>query len=334
MRQAMIAKKSVNSKGGKQETSRRYSYIGVDLSKQSLDVDLKGKYRRYDNTENGRAKLLFDIRKQGEKVMLVYESTGSISRDFSVFLDSKHIAHRCLTASWIRHHAKSLGRVAKTDKLDCQLITDYATKNDVEPTAPTPIEIIKLKQFRSAQSLIIKQRAQLEATKKAYQEEGCIDTFHALVEVMEEKICALEKKMMQLINSHAIMKKHFSFFIRQAGIGKRTSIALLCELPELGNLSRREVAALVGVAPFNYDSGSRRGKRIARFGRREIRSLLYLCVIASLKLKQGEIKALYDDLRKKGKPARVAIIACERRMLCRLNARFRDWKNAGMPTIA
>lgn len=330
----MITKKTVKSKGEEQENTRSHIYIGVDLSKKHLDVDLQGKHRRYSNNEKGKLKLLSDIAKFGDKVMLVYESTGSISRDFSVYLDSAHIARRCLTASWVRHHAKSVGRLAKTDKLDCQIITDYATKNEVEPNTPTPIELVQLSQLRGAQALLIKQCAQLKSTLDTYREQTCIDTLLALIKTLEEKIKCLETEMLKLINSKETMKKHFEFFMAQPGIGIQTSVALLCELPELGSLSRKEVAALVGVAPFNYDSGRRIGKRISRFGRREIRCLLYLCTVRSLGMKRSEIKDIYESLRRKGKPFHVAIIACERRMLCRLNARFREWKEAGMPAIA
>lgn len=330
----MITKSTVKSKGETKESTRRHVYIGVDLSKSYLDVDLQGKHRRYSNTEQGRQKLLNAIAKFGDKVMLVYESTGNISRDFSVYLDSAHIARRCLTASWVRHHAKSIGRVAKTDKLDCQIITDYATKNEVEPNTPTPIELVHLRQLRGAQALLIKQRAQLETTLDSYGLQACIDTLLALIGILDEKIKSLEAEMMKLIRAQETLKKHFEYFMAQPGIGKRTAVALICELPELGTLSRKEVAALVGVAPFNYDSGRRIGKRIARFGRRSIRCLLYICVVASLKrTEENENQKIYKALIKKGKPTRIALIACERRMLCRLNARFRDWKEAGMPAV-
>jgi transposase len=140
-------------------------------------------------------------------------------------------------------------------------------------------------------------------------------------------------KITALIKQDEAMKHQMQLYMQQIGIGKETAETLVLMLPELGTISRREIAALVGVAPFNYDSGTHLGKRITRFGRREVRSLLYMCVRAALNAKTPNVyQKRFQHLSSNGKRSyQQVMVACMRMMIVRLNAITRDWINAGRP---
>lgn len=326
----MINKKA--RKGKSQDATTSWEYVGIDLSKAQIDADLNGKHKVYPNTAAGLDRFRKAVEGLGGNVVVVYESTGWISRRISVYLDKSRIRRCCLTASWIRHHAKSIGRHAKTDKLDCQIITDYAIKNNVEPNMPTRPELVRLSELRGACDLLIRQRGQLKAAQKAYDDKTAMKSLGVAIAKMDKEIAKLQAAIKEQIQSVPALARQYEFYLHQQGIGVQTASALLHELPELGTLSRREVAALVGVAPFNYDSGHRRGKRFARFGRRDIRTLLYLCTVALIHQGNNEVCDKYQELRKRGKAGKLAVVASERMMLCRLNARTRDWLKQQVPT--
>lgn len=150
---------------------------------------------------------------------------------------------------------------------------------------------------------------------------------------MDEEIKAVQDELEKVIESDEEMKNRYRLFLKIGGIGEKTAKVLLSNLPELGYLGRREIAALVGVAPFNWDSGRKTGRRIARFGRREVRTQLYMVIIAGMRMADNPIHQFYDSLRARGKTHKVAAIAGIRKLLVRINAQARDWIATGMPKI-
>lgn len=173
MRQVMLQRKSVNSKSeGAQEPLN--SYVGVDLSLQKLDVWMEGKYRRYDNTEAGFGKFLIALKRLKKPALVVFESTGSISLYFAEQLERECIARACLNPAWIRHHAKSIGRVAKTDKIDGELIASYAQLHQIKGDKPMSPNMLKMRQLQRYRSMLIKHRAQLKCSLYTYRDEYAI----------------------------------------------------------------------------------------------------------------------------------------------------------------
>lgn len=328
----MLQRKSVNSKSeGAQEPPK--TYVGVDLSLRKLDVWMDGKYRRYDNTEVGFRKFLIALQKLKKAVLVVFESTGSISLYFAEQLDREGIARACLNPAWIRHHAKSIGRVAKTDKIDCELIANYAQLHQIKGDKSMSPDVLKMRQLQRYRSMLIKHRAQLKGSLYTYRDDYAIQRLTAQIEHLNEEIRVVQAELEKVIESNEEMKNRYRMYLKIGGIGEKTAKVLLCNLPELGHLSRREIAALVGVAPFNWDSGRKTGRRIARFGRREVRTQLYMVIIASMRIKDNPIHQFYDSLRARGKTHKVATIASIRKLLVRINAQVRDWIVAEMPEI-
>ena len=318
----------------------KFTYIGVDLSKTKLDVsmpDKKGKYvyRSYTNDEQGFGKFIKAIRSIETQLPLLvaFESTGSISLYFAGQLDREQIARSCLNPAWVRSYAKSKGQVAKTDKIDSLIIAGYAMQYNVGADVPMSEPMLRLLQLQRLRSMLSKHRAQKKTALKTYQDEECREILEKEIEQLSADIKALQLEMEKLISSDAEMKKRYALYLRMEGIGEGCAKLLLCGLPELGYLNRRQIAALVGVAPFNWDSGRHIGRRIARFGRRDIRTQLYMSMIGAMRASDSATLKRYQCLRDKGKTHKVAIIACIRHMLTVLNAKVRDWIDAGMPDI-
>ena len=318
----------------------KYVYIGVDLSKAKLDVALpnkKGIYKPkcFSNDEKGFGKFIEAIHsiKSELPLLVVFESTGSISLYFAEQLDSVQIARACINPARVRQHARSIGQIAKTDKIDSLIIASYAVNNHVEADAPMSKSMLRLRQLQRLRSSLTKQRAQQKTSLETYQDAYCRETLEEKIKQLSESIKAVQHEMEEIISNDAEMKKRYALYLQMGGIGEGSAKVLLCGLPELGYLNRRQIAALVGVAPFNWDSGSHIGRRIARFGRRDIRTQLYMGIVGALRIPNSPTQKLYLRLREKGKSHKVAAIACIRHMLVVLNAKVRDWIEVGMPEI-
>ena len=151
----MLQSKEINSKTKKAEMPQ-YHYVGVDLSSQKLDTWINGKYKQYPNTEAGFASFLQAVRKLKKSVLVAFESTGSISLYFAEQLDREGIARACLNPSWVRHYAKSIGRIAKTDRIDSELIANYANLNKIQADKPMSSDILRMQQLqRYVQKLLL-----------------------------------------------------------------------------------------------------------------------------------------------------------------------------------
>jgi transposase len=328
----MLLSKAINIKA-KEVEMPQYHYVGVDLSRQKLDTWIDGKYKQYPNTEAGFARFLKAIRKLKKSVLVVFESTGSISLYFAEQLDREGIARACINPSWVRHYAKSIGRVAKTDRIDSELIAVYANLHKVQADKPMSPDILKMRQLQRYRSMLIKHRAQQKASLYTYRDSELIERINKRISKLDEEIKEVQLELERVIQANAEMRNRYRLFLKIGGIGEKTAKVLLCNLPELGYLNRREIAALVGVAPFNWDSGRKTGKRFARFGRRDVRTALYMSIIAIKRIKDNPICDFYDKLKAKGKSHKQAAIASIRRLLVRINAQVRDWVAEGMPPI-
>lgn len=294
---------------------------------------MEGKYHRYENTETGFKKFLVALQRLKNPVVVVFEPTGSISLYFAEQLDREGIARACLNPAWIRYHAKSIGRVAKTDKIDCEMIANYSHLHQIKEDKPMSSDVLKMRQLQRYRTMLIKHRSQLKASLYTYRDAYAIQRLTDQIKHLDEEIKEVQGELEKVIESNEEMKNRYRIFLKVGGIGEKTAKVLLCNLPELGYLSRREIAALVGVAPFNWDSGRKVGKRIARFGRREVRTQLYMVIIASMRIQGNAIHEFYNALRARGKTHKVASIAAIRKLLVRLNAQVRDWISEGMPSI-
>jgi transposase len=228
-----------------------------------------------------------------------------------------------VNAAQIRHFAKAKGLLAKTDKIDSMVLAEYGLRLQPKCFSEVSYEIQELQEWLMARRKII------EAIKLEYQrlehkppqeiEEMVYQTikhFKAQQKVVDKRIQMLVKQSPSFLHKHNLLTQ-------EKGIGILIAATLIAELPELGKCSPQQIAALVGVAPHNHDSGSLKGYRRTKGGRKIVRSALYMAVISAIR-SNPKISAFYQRLRQNGKKAKVAITACIRKLLIILNAILRN----------
>lgn len=300
-------------------------YLGVDISKENLDVYFEGKYKRYSNDDKGLTKIQGLLQKQTGPVLFTYESTGWLSRKLAFRLQDMGIAQVCLNPLRVRQYARSMGVKAKTDKLDCELIAEYAQHTQAQSNVTENPTLLTLKELHSGLEFFKKRKAQMKTNKAAYTNKTIQKEQEKAIKDDEKRIENLQKAMMELVLNDEELKARYEFYLTLKGIGPCIALALICQLPELGEMNRRQAAALVGVAPYNCDSGKMKGKRITMHGRDEIRKLLYLSAISALHFKESPIKDYNKRLREAGKPTKVAAVASTRKLLIWINSETKKW---------
>ena len=321
-----MQQKSVKSKPENTETATHGTkYLGVDISLEHLDVYLNGNYRRFNNNNEGIKKLKALIDKQNEPVLVAYESTGWLSRILSMQLLSMGISQVCLNPTRVRNYARALGVQAKTDKKDCEMIARFAEQTLAQPNVVESPVLMRLKELQSSLNFFKRRKVQAKSSLEAQRDKFLIREMKRAIAHDEKQIARIEKEMHKLIKANQEMQDRYDYYLSLQGIGPHTALALLSQLPELGQMNRRQVASLVGLAPFNWDSGKMTGKRMTRMGRKGIKSLLYLSVTSLLRLEDHPITKMYKRLKENGKKTIVAMVACMRKLLIWLNGETKKW---------
>ena len=295
------------------------SYVGIDVSKDYLDVAVRptGQQWRMGNTEEGRDQLV--ERLQGlSPVLVVLEATGSLEVPVAAALGTADLPVAVVNPRQVRDFARATGKLAKTDKLDAQVLALFAER--VRPV-PRPLPNLQSREL----SALLARRRQLVAMLTT--ERNRLGT--ALPNVrpgiqehiawLESKLGELSDRMSQLLRESPLWRETEDLLRGVPGVGPVLSTTLLAELPELGTLDRRQIAALVGVAPLNRDSGTLRGKRTVWGGRAKVRAVLYMAALVASRF-NPVIRAFYQRLLAAGKPKKVALTACMRKLLTILNA--------------
>lgn len=298
------------------------TFVGIDVSKDSFDVFglPSGSPSRFDNTAEGRAKLLTLLPKAGACLSVV-EATGGYER--GLVADAVTAGHHIAVVNprQVRDFAKALGLLAKTDRIDAEVIARFAAT-----TRPVPQGYDQRQE--QLRELIVRRRQLLDhrtAEKnrcETAQTSLVRNSVRKLIETLNKDVARIDRAILQLVASNDDWRNRFERLKGVPGVGGQTAAVLMAELPELGQLNRQEVAALVGVAPFNRDSGQLRGRRTIWGGRVGVRNVLYMAAL-SAKKHNPVIRAFAARLLAKGKPPKVVLTACMRKLLVILNAMLR-----------
>jgi transposase len=313
-------------------TSEGVAYVGIDVSKDRLDVAVLGEKAivQVPNTKGGVTKLTKQMRALNP-MLIVVEATGGYEEAVVQGLCAAGLPVALVSPQRVRQYAKARGILAKTDGIDANNLAEYGQQ--IRPR----LFVGKSEAGRRLSGLVgrRKQLVEMEKAEKnrlrmAHAEiRASIQTVIACLAGEVERVEAEIAKFMQEQPDFAQQEK----LLRSAkSVGSVTAASLLADLPELGKLDRKEIAALVGVAPMNHDSGRKRGYRKTKGGRPEVRSVLYMSALSAIRY-NPTIQAHYDQLVKRGKQKKVAITACMRKMLTILNAMIRDqvpFKEMGM----
>lgn len=300
--------------------------IGLDVAKDTLEAYVRpaGHRRSFANTAEGIADLVgWATLHTPERI--VCESTGPYQKAAVAALLAAGLPAVTVNARQVRDFAKSLGQLAKTDRLDAAVIAHFG---DVVPTTVRPLPAAELLELQG----LFDRRGQLVrmlATEKNHRHAATLTSPKILKSVdkviafLERQIADLEDRMDRLVEASEAFREHNTLLQSITGIGPQVARTLIAYLPELGQRTRQAIAALVGLAPFNDDSGRHTGQRHIRGGRHKVRLGLYQAAVSAIR-HCPRMKAFYADLKARGKASRVAIIAVARKILVLANALLRD----------
>lgn len=300
-------------------------YIGIDVSKAKLDIAMgnSGEYWIEKNDSIGIHRIVERL-KSISSIMVIVESTGGLETALITELFKVDIPFALVHPGRVRNFARSIGLLAKTDKLDASLLARFG-----EAVKP-PVSQLPGEEEQKMNANMVRRRQLLDMLV-AEKNHLCSTRLDLRVKV-EEHIAWLEKEVEELdkeidnqIQQLPRFKEKEAILRSAKGVGPVLCAKLISALPELGQLDRKKIAALVGVAPFNRDSGPHRGKRRIRGGRIDVRGVLYMSIIAATRY-NPVIKAYYNHLLDMGKIKKVALVACMRKLLVILNAMVRDMR--------
>ena len=267
--------------------------------------------------------------KQLSPVLIVLEPTGGYETPIAAALATEGLNVAVVNARQIRDYARAVGRMAKTDKLDALIMASFAAtiKPKARPLGDEEARRIKAKVSRRRQLL---EMLKGEKCRLKTAHEDVKPNIIAHMEWLQKETSDIDRQLKQEIKNSPVWREKDDLLQSVPGVGKVTSSTILAELPELGRLNRKEIAALVGVAPLNRDSGLMKGKRIIWGGRASVRAALYMAVLTGTRY-NPVLREFYQRLLAKGKTKKVALVACMRRLLIILNAVIkyqRGWQYA------
>jgi transposase len=298
---------------------------GIDVSKLHLDVCVGGAQRRVPNDAHGWNELTAML--QAAQVdLVVVEATGGYERGVVCALQSVGVCVARLNPRQARDFAKSMGVLAKTDQVDARVLRDFAdvlARHAERSRYITPM----VDRAREQLAELMTRRRQLvdmrvaEHNRLEHAGPRAARSITSVLKLLDKQIAAIDAHIDDHMDQHFKAQRHLLDSVK--GVGPVTILTLTAALPELGQLGRRQIAKLVGVAPLSDDSGGRSGKRRTWGGRSEVRSVVYMAAIVAMR-HNPVIREFYERLLKAGKPKKVAIVACMRKLLTILNAMLRD----------
>ncbi len=294
-------------------------YVGIDVSKSHLDVFTPplGAFR-VEYTDDGLAELVESI-SQVEITLVVMEATGKIESACAATLSRAGIPVAVVNPRQVRDFARASGRLAKTDKIDAEMIARFGEALQPEATK------IRDEDEERFDELLTRRR---QVIAMITTEKNRLGTVHdrklrrritAHIRWLERELADVDREMSDAIEESPVWRGKDALLRSVPGIGETTSKVLLAELPELGKLTRKEIASLAGVAPMNRDSGMMRGKRTISGGRSVVRTALYMAALSASK-HNPELRTFYQRLVAAGKPKKVALTATMRKLIILLNA--------------
>jgi len=294
-------------------------FVGIDVSKDHLDVHVRpdGQQQRFVYDSDG-LNALVKIQTELKPALIVIEATGGYQQRVVAALATQQLPVVVVNARRVRDFAKATGQLAKTDRLDAAVLSDFGEK--IRPqTSPLPDE-----SREQLKALLVRRRQVVdmitaEKNRQAIAPKAIRHEIQLHINFLKKRLAGIDDDLSRDIQASPIWKAKDDILQSTPGIGPTTSTTMLAALPELGSLNRRAIAALVGVAPMNRDSGQWRGRRTIQGGRSSVRSTLFMCTLVAIK-HNPIIRHLYARLLTAGKPKMVAITACMRKLLTILNA--------------
>jgi len=299
-------------------------FIGIDVSKRSLDICIQPDLRHMTlpNNDKGCLMLVQTLQSLETVGRIILEATGGYERRVLKALQHADLPVCRVNALHIRHFARASGRLAKTDRIDALVLADFGQRMETTITpqlTETEEELRELvSRYRQLTQMIVQEKNRRDKQQ---------DRIRDMIEEALAFLLAQRKQIVEAMQACVAREPHMQqlvdVMLTLKGIGFLTACIMLAGLPELGHLNKGQIARLVGVAPVNRDSGTLRGRRMIAGGRKTVRNTLYYAALPAIRFDPA-MRAFNNRLREKGKPGKVAIVAVMRKMLVILNARLAE----------
>jgi transposase len=305
------------------------AWIGIDVAKATLDLHLlpTGQSHQLTNTSQGHRELR-KLLPDPAGCLIVLEATGGYEREVVADLVDAGYRVAVINPRRARDFAKAFGLRAKTDRIDAQVLARYAEVVKPAPIEKTPEKQAEIQQLVNRRRQLIDLRTQESNRWQITRAKAARKSIQAVLNTLERQIRDIEKAIETLVESDDDWRHRAQLIESVPGLGGVTATTVLADVPELGKLNRQQISALVGLAPYNNDSGPRKGKRSIAGGRKSVRSVLYMAALAAKRC-NPVIKAFAQRLTQHGKPFKVVLTACMRKLLVILNSIIKSgqpWK--------
>ena len=305
------------------ENNQNEINIGVDTGKTQLDIYIRPLdiFFSVSNDEKGIKKAITEIRKY-KPTRIIIEATGRLEHAFIMACSKANLPFVVANPAHIKKFAGAIGRLAKTDKLDAQLIAHFG-----EAIKP-PLSALKPENMQLMSDLLSRRRQlmtmqTMEKNRLQIMPKEITNSIKPMLTALKNQIEKIDNKLAKLIKECDEYKAKNDIIQSMPGVGNVVAFNLLSDMPELGYISNKQASALIGAAPINKESGIYEGRRMIRGGRPKIRTVMYMAMMSAIQC-NPVFKATYQRLLAAGKPKKVAIIACVRKMIVILNSMVRD----------
>jgi transposase len=305
--------------------------VGIDISKDCLDVFVLPSRQSFSVARDAEGlKDLIARLKAFDCKLVVMEATGGYETVVAATLAGAKLPLAVINPRWIRAFAQALGRLAKTDRLDAETIALYGEAAKITPQSVPDAATREFGEMVARRQQIVETMTAERNRKRMLTNRRLLKGADRILLALQKELSEVESEIADRVRGTPAWREKDDLLQSVPGIGPKVSSLLIADLPELGTLSRRKIASLVGVAPMADDSGKHRGRRHIRGGRRTVRCGLYMAALVASRY-NPTIKAYYGRLIAAGKPAKQALTACMRKLLVIINAMLRDnrpWQSA------
>ena len=306
-------------------------HVGIDVSKAALDVCVlpAGRTLSADNDDAGVRRVV-DLLAPLSPALVVVEATGRYHRRLAADLLAAGLRVAVVNPRHARDFARSLGLLAKTDAIDAGVLARFAAVGHLRACEKQPQDRAALEEHVARRGQVVQMLVMEKNRLEGLSDKRVLASVRKVIRLLEQQREDLDRRIAELVEGDDDWRGRRDVITSVPGVGETTANLLVSDLPELGKLDRRELAALVGVAPVNRDSGSMRGRRTCLGGRPHVRCALYMCAVTAMRF-NPVIRAFARRLSAAGKPFKVVATACVRKLLTILNAMVRAGKKWKAP---
>ena len=298
-------------------------FVGIDVSKDTLDIGFQpsGEVFQVAYDDGGIVEAIRRIR-EVSPTLIVLEATGGLETRVASGLIAAGLPVAVVNPRQVRDYAKACGQLAKTDRIDALVLADFARAIRPQIRPLKDVATAELDALLTRRDQLVKMRVQ-EQLRLGRAAKVQLKSLKRHVAWLDKRIAEVDTDLTARLRSSAAWRAKDDLLQGIPGVGPVTSVSMMGKLPELGTLSNKAIGKLVGIAPLPDDSGKRRGKRFIQGGRADVRCVLYMAAVSAMRC-NSVIKAFAERLTKAGKPAKVVIVACMRKLLTIMNAMIKN----------